>query len=70
MAALRIDPTPRFELSPNLYMQFMEPLGATDGSVEAAWEHEHDRWRDDVDRGDAGARPAADPMGGLSQLLL
>jgi alpha-L-arabinofuranosidase len=29
-------------------MQFMEPLGATDGSVEAAWDHGTDRWRDDV----------------------
>ena len=40
--------TPRFELSPYLYMQFMEPLGATDGSVEAAWDHLRDDWRDDV----------------------
>ena len=29
-------------------MQFMEPLGATDGSVEAAWDHAAERWRDDV----------------------
>ena len=29
-------------------MQFMEPLGATDGSVEAAWDHISERWRDDV----------------------
>jgi alpha-L-arabinofuranosidase len=29
-------------------MQFMEPLGATDGSVEAAWDHQRERWRDDV----------------------
>jgi len=46
--ALVISPVPRFELSPYLYMQFMEPLGATDGSVEAAWDHLADRWRDDV----------------------
>jgi hypothetical protein len=45
---LLVDPVPRFELSPYLYMQFMEPLGATDGSVEAAWDHTNDRWRDDV----------------------
>ena len=37
--AILVDPTPLFELSPYLYMQFMEPLGATDGSVEAAWDH-------------------------------
>ncbi|HKQ92687.1 MAG TPA: alpha-L-arabinofuranosidase [Blastocatellia bacterium] len=45
---IAIDPTPRFELSPFLYMQFMEPLGATDASVEAAWDHLRDDWRDDV----------------------
>src|SRR5262245_29118445 len=43
-----IDPAPRFELSPFLYMQFMEPLGATDSSVEAAWDHLRDDWREDV----------------------
>jgi alpha-L-arabinofuranosidase len=43
-----IDPTLRFELSPFLYMQFMEPLGATDSSVEAAWDHLRDDWREDV----------------------
>jgi alpha-L-arabinofuranosidase len=47
-SAILVDPKPRFELSPYLYMQFMEPLGATDGSVEAAWDHLHDAWRDDV----------------------
>lgn len=45
---IRIDPTPRFALSPWLYMQFMEPLGVTDGSVEAAWDHSRDQWREDV----------------------
>src|SRR5919108_5143381 len=45
---LVIDPAPRFELSPFLYMQFMEPLGATDSSVEAAWDHLRDDWREDV----------------------
>ena len=47
-ATLAVNPAPRFELSPHLYMQFMEPLGTTDGSVEAAWEHKRDRWREDV----------------------
>src|SRR6478609_8203190 len=46
--SLVVDPAPLFELSPYLYMQFMEPLGATDGSVEAAWDHASDRWREDV----------------------
>jgi alpha-L-arabinofuranosidase len=46
--AIVVDPTPRFELSPYLYMQFMEPLGTTDGSVAAAWDFGRDRWRPDV----------------------
>ena len=29
-------------------MQFMEPLGATDGSVSAAWDFQQDAWRNDV----------------------
>jgi alpha-N-arabinofuranosidase len=47
-ASILVDPKPRFDLSPYLYMQFMEPLGATDGSVEAAWDHARDDWREDV----------------------
>lgn len=47
-AKLEIDPTPRFALSPYLYMQFMEPLGVTDSSVDAAWDFGSDQWRDDV----------------------
>jgi alpha-L-arabinofuranosidase len=47
-ALLTVNPKPDFELSPWLYMQFMEPLGATDGSVEAAWSHQHRYWRKDV----------------------
>lgn len=47
-ALLRIDPQPKYALSPYLYMQFMEPLGTTDGSVAAAWDFGHDRWRPDV----------------------
>ena len=34
--AVVIDPAPLFEISPHLYMQFMEPLGVTDSSVKAA----------------------------------
>lgn len=45
---LTVRPEPGPELSPYLYMQFMEPLGSTDGSVAAAWDHLHDRWRPDV----------------------
>jgi alpha-L-arabinofuranosidase len=45
---LAVNPEPRFELSPYLYMQFMEPLGTTDGSVAAAWDFKRDCWREDV----------------------
>lgn len=45
---LTVDPQPRFDLSPYLLMQFMEPLGATDGSVTAAWDSLRDEWREDV----------------------
>jgi alpha-N-arabinofuranosidase len=33
--AIVVDPRPLFDISPWLYMQFMEPLGVTDASVEA-----------------------------------
>ncbi len=46
--AIQVELKPLFELSPYLYMQFMEPLGATDGSVEAAWDHLREEWREDV----------------------
>ena len=45
---IEIDAAPLYALSPHLTMQFMEPLGATDGSVEAAWDHQNARWRPDV----------------------
>lgn len=47
-ATIRVDTAPKFELSPYLFMQFMEPLGVTDGSVEAAWDHQRSVWRGDV----------------------
>ncbi len=46
--SLVVHPLPRFDLSPYLYMQFMEPLGTTDGSVAAAWDFGRDRWREDL----------------------
>lgn len=45
--AMVIDPKPLFDISPHLYMQFMEPLGVTDSSVEAGWDYERDDWRKD-----------------------
>src|SRR5690348_6817428 len=45
---IEINPTPLFQLSDYLYMQFMEPLGTTDSSVEAAWDHDKDDWKETV----------------------
>lgn len=45
---LAVDPTPIFDLSPGLYMQFMEPLGATDGSVAFAWDDQRQDWKREV----------------------
>jgi alpha-N-arabinofuranosidase len=47
-AVIDLLPKPRFRLSPYLYMQFMEPLGTTDGSVEASWNHLTRSWRADL----------------------
>ena len=63
--SLIVDPSPLFELSPYLYMQFMEPLGATDGSVEAAWDHAGDRWRDDVETVTRELAPTMMRWGGI-----
>jgi alpha-N-arabinofuranosidase len=64
-ASLQVDLTPKHELSPYLYMQFMEPLGVTDSSVEAAWDHLHDKWRDDVIRATADLEPTMVRWGGI-----
>ena len=44
-APVTIDPTPRFRLSPYLYMQFAEPLGNADSSIDAAWDYLRQRWQ-------------------------
>ena len=62
---LRVDVTPRFELSPHLYMQFMEPLGTTDSSVEAAWDHRNDSWRGDVIEATRDLSPTMMRWGGI-----
>ena len=64
-AVLEVDPRPRFDLSPFLYMQFMEPLGVTDGSVEAAWDHDRQAWREDVVAATRDLAPAMIRWGGI-----
>ncbi|MBA4062470.1 MAG: alpha-L-arabinofuranosidase [Isosphaera sp.] len=60
-----VAPDPLFELSPYLYMQFMEPLGATDGSVEASWDHLSARWRPDLVEATKALAPPMLRWGGL-----
>src|SRR5205809_4668183 len=63
--AVVIDPKPLFDISPHLYMQFMEPLGATDSSVEAAWDYNRDDWRRDFVETTADLAPGMMRFGGL-----
>ena len=62
---LVIDPTPLFDISPRLYMQFMEPLGVTDSSVEAAWDYQSDNWREDFVKTTTSLAPGVLRFGGL-----
>jgi alpha-L-arabinofuranosidase len=64
-SAIIIDPKPLFEISPRLYMQFMEPLGVTDSSVEAAWSYDADDWRKDFVDLTKDLKPGVMRWGGL-----
>lgn len=64
-AALIVDPKPLFDISPHLYMQFMEPLGVTDSSVEAAWDYNRDDWRQDFVELTRDLAPGMIRFGGL-----
>jgi alpha-L-arabinofuranosidase len=63
--AIVVDPKPLFDISPHLYMQFMEPLGVTDSSVEAAWDYGRDDWRKDFIDTTADLSPGMMRFGGL-----
>lgn len=41
---LKIDTKKKHEISPYLYMQFMEPLGVADASVDTAWDFTENTW--------------------------
>jgi alpha-L-arabinofuranosidase len=60
-----VDPRPQFDISPWLYMQFMEPLGVTDSSVEAAWDYDRDDWRKDFVDTVKDLAPGSMRFGGL-----
>lgn len=64
-SSLVVDPRPRFDISPWLYMQFMEPLGVTDGSVEASWDYDRDDWRKDFVDTVKDLAPGSMRFGGL-----
>ena len=48
MIRISVKPAPQHEISPYLYMQFMEPLGVSDSSVDAAWDFVEEKWQDKV----------------------
>lgn len=62
---IMVDPQPLFDISPWLYMQFMEPLGATDSTVEAAWDYDTDDWRKDFVDAVKDLAPGSMRFGGL-----
>ncbi len=45
---LKVDLKEKHSISPYLYMQFMEPLGVCDTSVDAAWDFRENKWYDKV----------------------
>lgn len=44
MSKIRIGGNKKHSISPYLYMQFMEPLGTADTSVDAAWDFTEEDW--------------------------
>lgn len=44
MVNLKIDFNKKHKISPYLYMQFMEPLGVADSSVDAGWDFDNNEW--------------------------
>ncbi|GLQ56881.1 alpha-L-arabinofuranosidase C-terminal domain-containing protein [Devosia nitrariae] len=65
MPTLTIDPQELHAISPRLYMQFMEPLGTTDSSVEAGWDVLKDAWREDFVSVTSDLAPGAIRWGGI-----
>ena len=48
MINLNIKAQKKHEISPYLYMQFIEPLGVADSSVDAAWDFIENDWHSKV----------------------
>lgn len=45
MIRLTVNTKEKHRISPYLYMQFMEPLGMFDGSIDAGWDFWNHRWK-------------------------
>ncbi len=45
MNIISVDTTPKYDLSPYLYMQFAEPLGNADSSIDASWDFRAEKWQ-------------------------
>ena len=45
MLELKVSTAPKHDISPYLYMQFMEPLGMFDGSMDAGWDFWNNQWK-------------------------
>ncbi|MHB1153898.1 MAG: hypothetical protein ACYCWE_04215 [Eubacteriales bacterium] len=41
---INIDTKKKHSISPYIFMQFMEPLGTADSSVDAGWDHLNNKW--------------------------
>ncbi len=45
MIKLNINTTKKHEISPYIYMQFLEPLSSSDPSVDCGWDYVKDEWK-------------------------
>jgi alpha-L-arabinofuranosidase len=62
--SINIDPEPLFDIDPGFYMQFLEPLGVTEPTIEASWDYSKDDWREDYVECIAGLSPGLIRWGG------
>lgn len=61
---IQLDVTQKHPVSPFLYMQFMEPLGSADSSMDATWNYLKDTWREDFVEAMKDLRPPMLRWGG------
>jgi hypothetical protein len=61
---LKVDPTPKFDIAPTLFMQFLELLNTTEPAIEATWGYGRGDWREDVVKCVADLSPGMIRWGG------